>query len=104
MNAEAIAAISTAVVALVQLVKWAGVRDNYGPIAVMIMSLFGTMFWGWSQNDISRANAFGYFAGWIVITTSAAGVYGFTRASSEAVSRMTPPPGGGAGSDPTVKS
>jgi len=103
MNSEAIVAISLSVVSLTQLVKWAGLKDNYGPIAVMILSLFGTLFWGWSQNDISRTNAFGYFAGWIVITTSAAGVYGFTRASGAAVTRMTTPPDDGAGSSLTVK-
>lgn len=103
MNGEAIISVSAAVVALVQLVKWAGVRDHYGPIAVMVLSVIGIVFWGWSQGDLSRQSAFAYFAGWIAVTTSAAGVFGFTRASGDAVARMTGPPAG-AGASPTVKS
>lgn len=104
MNGEAIISISAAVVALVQLIKWAGViKDAYGPIAVLVLSLMGVAFWGWSVGDFARAQAFGYFAGWIAVSMSAAGVFGFTRASGEAVSRMTAPPTGGAGSSPTDK-
>ncbi len=89
MNAEAIIAVSAAVVALVQLIKWAGVGEVYGPVAVLALSVFGVVFWGWSSGDISRATAFGYFAGWIAVSTSAAGVYGFTRASGNAMTTMT---------------
>ena len=103
MNGEAIISISAAVVALVQLVKWAGVKDNYGPFAVLLLSLFGVIFWGWSVGTVTRAEAFSYFAGWIAVSTSAAGVFGFTRASGEAVSRMTSPPSGSAGASPTIK-
>jgi hypothetical protein len=103
MNGEAIVSISAAVVALTQLVKWAGLPDAYGPLSVLALSLFGTAFWGWSQSDFTRMTAFTYFAGWIAVSTSAAGVFGFTRAAVSGVSRMTPPPGGGAGSSPTQK-
>ena len=44
MNAESIVAVSAAVVALVQLVKWAGLPDHYGPVAVLVLSLFGVLF------------------------------------------------------------
>ena len=104
MGGEAIISVSAAVVALTQLVKWAGIRDHYGPIAVILLSVVGVVFWGWSQGDMSRASAFNYFAGWIAVTTSAAGVFGFTRASGEGLARMTAPPTSGAGSSPTVKS
>jgi hypothetical protein len=104
MNGEAIVSVSAAVVALTQIVKWAGLRDNHGPLVVMILSFMGTAFWGWSVGDFSRTAAFGYFAGWIAVMTSAAGVYGFTRAGGEAISRMTAPPITGAGSETTVKS
>jgi hypothetical protein len=103
MDGEAIVSVSAAVVACVQLIKWAGLRDNYGPIAVMALALFGTVFWGWSQDSFSRVTAFAYFAGWVAVTTSAAGVYGFTRAGGNALSRMTAPPSTGAGSEPTTK-
>jgi len=103
MNAEAIIAISASIVALTQLVKWAGLRDHYGPIMVLLLSAFGTVFWGWAEGEMTRMNAFSYFAGWVAVSLNAAGVYGFTRASADAVARMTPPPGSGAGSEPTIK-
>lgn len=102
MNAEAIVAVSAAVVALVQLVKWAGLKDNYGPLAVLVLSLIGVAFWAWSVGDFTRATSFNYFSGWIATATSAAGVFGFTRATATAVSRMTPPPDGGAGTNSTL--
>lgn len=104
MPGEAIMSISAAVVALTQLIKWAALPDRYGPVAVLALSLFGVIFWGWSQGTITRASAFGYFVGWLAVSTSAAGVFGFTRASGDAVARMTSPPTGGAGSSQTVKS
>ncbi len=103
MTGEAIISISAAVVALTQLIKWAGLKDTYGPLAVLVLSLVGVLFWGWSVGTFVRAQAFGYFAGWIAVSTSAAGVFGFTRAGSEAVSRLKPPPSGGAGGSPTLK-
>jgi hypothetical protein len=101
MNGEAILAVTTAVVALTQLLKWAVVPDKYGPISVLGLALIGVIFWGWTQGDISRATAFGYFAGWVTIATSAAGVYGFTRAASSAITATKEPPSG-AGNSPTV--
>ncbi len=103
MNGQAIISVSAAVVALTQLIKWAGLPDRTGPLAVLAFSLFGVVFWGWSVGDLSRASAFGYFAGWIAVATSAAGVFGFTRASGDAVSKMTAPPQGGAGQNVTEK-
>ena len=90
MNAEAIVAVSAAVVALTQLVKWSGVHDKWGAVAVLILSLIGTLFWGWSNEAMTRRTAFEFFAGWITVATSAAGIFGFTRSSAEAVARMTP--------------
>jgi hypothetical protein len=91
------------VVALTQLVKWAGLPDRLGPISVLLLALVGVLFWGWSQGEISRATAFGYFAGWVAVATSAAGVFGFTRAGGDALTRATAPPPG-AGASPTIKS
>jgi hypothetical protein len=103
MNGEAIISVSAAVVALTQLVKWAGLPDKVAPLAVLVLSLLGVAFWGWSTGEFTRAAAFTYFAGWIAVSTSAAGVFGFTRASGDAVSKMTSPPAGGAGQSATVK-
>jgi len=96
-------AISTAVVALVQLSKWGFLKDSYGPLAVMLYSLLGVALFGYSKGIMfAGPNVWEYFVGWIAVMLQAAGIFGFTRASGEAVSRMTPPPGGGAGSSPTV--
>lgn len=102
MNAEAIVAVSSAVVGLTQLVKWAGLKDSYGPFAVMLLALLGVAFWGWSAADWSRTTAFSYFTGWIAVSMTAAGIFGFTRAGVGAVTNMQPPPGG-AGQNPTQK-
>lgn len=103
MDGGAIVSVSAAVVALVQLIKWAGVSDKLGPIAVMVASLLGVLLWGYSEGTYERTRLFAYFAGWIAVTTSAAGIFGFTRAASTAVTSMKEPPKGGAGSSPTVK-
>lgn len=101
MSGQAIITVSAAVVALTQLAKWGFIPDRYGPVAVLTLSALGVTFWGWSTGDFSRASAFGYFAGFIAVATSAAGVFGFTRASAEAVTKATSPPSG-AGGNPTT--
>lgn len=102
MDAQAVIAVSAAVVALVQLFKWGFIPDRFGPLAVLVLSAIGVGFWAWSQGDFTRATAFGYFAGWITIATSAAGIFGFTRAGAEAVTKTTSPPSG-AGNSPTTR-
>lgn len=103
MDGEAIIAVSAAVVALTQLVKWAGLPDSRGPLAVLGLSLLGVAFWSWSRGTFEQARAFEYFAGWIAVSTSAAGVFGFTRAAPAAVTAAKAPPAGGAGASPTEK-
>jgi hypothetical protein len=103
MNAEALITVSAAIVALTQLVKWGGLPDAYGPLAVMGFSLLGVLFWGWGHDTLTRAASFEYFAGWITVTTSASGVYGFTRAGAAALTKVLPPPATGAGSESTDK-
>lgn len=102
MSGQAIMAVSASIVALTQLLKWGKiVSDQRGPLVVLILALIGVGFWGWTTGDISRATAFGYFAGWISVATSAAGIYGFTRAGSEAITKTSGPPAG-AGASPTT--
>jgi O-antigen/teichoic acid export membrane protein len=103
MNAEAIVAVSAAVVALVQIIKWSGLPDKWGPVVVLVASLLGVAVWAYSRGDFSRAEAFGYFAGWIAVSLNAAGIFGFTRAAASAVVSAVPPPVSGAGSSPTKK-
>lgn len=107
MNGEAILTVSAAVVALTQLAKWSGTNDKLGPLVVLVLAAFGVAFWGYSTGTFERTRAFEYFAGWIAIATSAAGVFGFTRAGTAAVTAAvtaaTAPPASGAGSHPTEK-
>lgn len=103
MDGEAILSVSAAVVALTQLFKWSGTNDKYGPLLVLLLAAIGVVFWGYSVGNYERARAFEYFAGWIAVATSAAGVFGFTRASTSAVTAATAPPNNGAGSNATVK-
>ncbi len=104
MDGAAIVAVSTTVTALTQLLKWASaIPDKYGALAVMVLSVIGVAFWAWSEGSFDRAQSFNYFSGWIAVMTSAAGIFGFTRAASGAVSSMTPPPASGAGTSPTIK-
>lgn len=103
MNAESIITVSAAVVALTQIVKWAGLPDKTGPIAVVVLSAFGVAVFAVSQPDLpGRLDVWPLFAGTIAVATSAAGVFGFTRAAASAVVSAKAPPAGGAGSDRTV--
>ena len=103
MNAENIVAVSAAVTALTQLVKWAGLPDKWGPIAVLLLSALGVAVWAWSKNtgvDL-RTGAWDYFTAWISVALAAAGIYGFTRAAASTVTTIRTPPGG-AGQSPTI--
>jgi hypothetical protein len=102
MDAQAVVSVSAAVVALTQFAKWSKLPDKYGPLAVLLLAAIGVVLWGWSVGDFERTKAFAYFAGWIAVATSAAGVWGFSRASAEALTKVSPPPGGAINS-PTVK-
>lgn len=102
MNGEAIISVSAAVTALTQVLKWMGIPDKWGPVAVLVLAAIGAAMWAISQPELpNRQLAFDYFAGWIAVATSAAGIFGFTRAASSAVTAATAPPGGGAGSSRT---
>ena len=103
MDAQATLTVASVVVALTQLVKWAGLPDKLGPIVVLALAAFGTIFWGWSLGTFERTQAFGYFAGWINVALTAAGTFGFTRATVAAVTSGKAPPSGGAGSSATEK-
>lgn len=103
MTAEAIVTVSAAVVACTQLLKWSGVPDRLGPLVVLVLAGLGVGVWVYSQGVFARAEVFALFAGWIAVATSAAGVYGYSRASASALTKLTPPPAGGAGGSSTVQ-
>jgi hypothetical protein len=106
LTAESIVAISAAVVALVQLVKWAGLPDRRGPLVVLAFAFVGVMLYQVSYAPegriVLRTDIWPIFAAWIAVALSAAGVFGFTRAASDAVTATKSPPPG-AGASPTVK-
>lgn len=85
MDGQAITSVSAAVVALVQLTKWSGLPDKAGPLAVLALSAFGVALWAFTQGQFEQRQVFDYFAGWIAVATSAAGIFGFTRAAANAV-------------------
>lgn len=85
MNGQDIGAVTIAVVALVQLLKWSGIPPRLAPVVVLIVSALGTGIWAWSAQAASRATAFDLFTGWVLVAVSAAGVFGFVRAAPEAL-------------------
>jgi len=91
MDSGAAIVVAGAVVALTSLIKWAGLRDTWGPAAIMVLSLLGVGLWGYSQGPTyQRELLFDYFTGWISVATSAAGVFGFTRSIPGAVVTGSP--------------
>lgn len=91
MTAEATLSISAAVVALVQLAKWAGLPDKWGPVAVLGLALLGAIIWGVSTlPGFNRDMLFPFFSGWISAALNAAGAFGFTRAAVASVTRVNP--------------
>jgi hypothetical protein len=104
VTAGAILAVSAAVLSLTQLCKWSFLPDKAGPIAVLGFSLAGVLLYVWTLGPFLRTEAFSYFAAWMSVALTASGTYGFSRASGEALTRLTTPPSSGAGSEPTGKS
>lgn len=104
MSSEAILTVSALTVAICQYLKWSGfISDKRGPIAVLLIALFGVSLWIISFSDQwSRTMVFGLLAAWINVTLAAAGVYGFTRSMPEAISSTSNPPTG-AGASATTK-
>ena len=83
MPSETVIAVAGSVTALTQLFKFWGVPDRYGPYVVLGLSLVGVVVWGASQPDpFTRLNLWQYFAAVVNVMVSAAGVYGFARATS----------------------
>ena len=101
MNATQMSLVSTVVVALTQLIKWMGLPDKRGPLAVLVLAILGVGLFGWSQGAISRASAFDYFAAAVMVAMAAAGVFGFTRSLPEAITKSSGSPPG-AGASPTA--
>jgi hypothetical protein len=83
MPSETVIAIAGSVTALAQLFKFWGVPNRYGPFVVLGLSLLGVVVWAASQPDpLNRLLWWQYFAAVVNVMVSAAGVYGFARATT----------------------
>jgi hypothetical protein len=71
--------VSAVVVALAQLVRWAGLPERWAPVAVGTLAALGVGLWAVAAGPAPTSAAFDYFADWVSVATSAAGVFGFTR-------------------------
>jgi hypothetical protein len=90
MDAQAIVAVSAAVVGLTQLLKWSPLpTEGLVPLLLVLgLSALGVLLWGYSHEPVfTRMLVWDYFAGWVAVALGAAGIYGFTRAGVEAVTR-----------------
>jgi hypothetical protein len=103
MDATTIALVAATVTALTQIVKWAGLPDRWGPLAVIALAFVGVAVWAYSRGNPAtfRYDLFDYFSGWITVALTAAGIFGFTRAAASTVTQIKAPPGG-AGQNPTL--
>lgn len=91
MEGEAIVTVSAAVVALTELVRWAGLPPERAPLVVALLAALGVVLWGLGDGVFTRHDLFSYFAGWVAVATSAAGVFGFRRAAVRSVTDTGPP-------------
>lgn len=91
MDAEAIAVVTPVVVGLTQLVKRAGLPDGWAPAAVFLLAALGVGVWAFSHPPLLRVNSFDLFAGWVLVATSAAGVYSLGKPHRVRPGRHTEP-------------
>jgi hypothetical protein len=90
MDEKEIMSMSAAVVALTQFIKWSGMPSKYGPFAAAGTSAAVLGMWAFDQG-----HQFGgfmplstYLIAYIAVLSSAAGVFGFTRSTGEALTDM----------------
>lgn len=88
MNAQAVIAISGAIVMLIQILKSAGVTGRWALLTAAALSALGVGVWGYSAGDYVRAQTWDYFSGWIAVFTSAAGAFGIVNGGAEAVTAI----------------
>jgi hypothetical protein len=49
-----------------------------------VVAAVGVTLWVYSLGDFQRRELFGYFAAWIAVASTAAGVYGFAKSATGA--------------------
>ena len=88
MDATAVIMISGAIVMLIQVLKSTGLTGRWALVSAAGLSILGVGIWGYSVGSYERTQAWGYFAGWIAVFTSAAGAFGIVNGGVEAVTAM----------------
>ena len=82
MDELAIMRVSGVVLALMYLLRWAGVSPRWAPLLVPILSAFGVGLWAYANAPISQPEMFSYLAGWVTVATSAATAWGFAAVAA----------------------
>jgi hypothetical protein len=82
MDGMAIMQVSLAVLALMYLIRWAGVSHRWAPLVVPLASAIGVGLWGYAHPPASQVETFSFLAGWISVATTAASAWGFTWADA----------------------
>ena len=70
--------------------------DRFGPVAVLVLAAVGTGLWAFTAGNFGRDTAFDYFAGWVAVAMTAAGIYGFSRSLPSSLTAKSSPPEGAA--------
>jgi hypothetical protein len=82
MDELAIMRVSGVVLALMYLLRWAGVTPRWAPLLVPLLSALGVGLWAYTNGPIGQPETFSYLAGWVAVATSAATAWGFTAAAA----------------------
>jgi hypothetical protein len=90
MDSQAIMTVGAATLALVQLLKRAGLPDRLGAVAVLALAALGVALWAISRGGLGLHDVWDLFAGWIAVATSAAGTFGLARALPGALDALRP--------------
>lgn len=85
---QAIGAISTAMVGITQLIKWAGVDVKHAPPILAVLSLGAVLVYVFSQPVFDIIVAAG------LVMMAASGVYGFANRTQLSPDHPAPPPAG----------
>ena len=74
--------VAGVVLALMYLLRWAGVTPRWAPLLVPLLSALGVGLWAYANGPISQPAMFSYLAGWVAVATSAATAWGFSSAAA----------------------
>ena len=70
--------VSGVVLALMYLLRWAGVSERWAVLLVPVLSALGVGLWAYANAPISQPETFSYVAAWVAVATSVATAWGFS--------------------------